>query len=33
MPDVAGGVAFMYNLTVDGHQVTNLRLSGGVIAG
>jgi phosphate ABC transporter phosphate-binding protein len=33
MPDVAGGVAFMYNLQIGGHYVTNLRLSGAVIAG
>jgi phosphate ABC transporter phosphate-binding protein len=33
VPDVAGGVAFMYNLTIGGQRVTNLRLSGAVIAG
>ena len=33
MPDTAGGVAFMYNLTIGGQRVTNLRLSGAVIAG
>jgi phosphate ABC transporter phosphate-binding protein len=33
MPDTAGGLAFMYNLHIGGHQVTNLRLSGPVIAG
>jgi phosphate ABC transporter phosphate-binding protein len=33
MPDVAGGLAFMYNLTIGGQRVTNLRLSGAVIAG
>src|SRR5215469_16027447 len=33
MPDVAGGLAFMYNLTIGGQQVPNLRLSGTVIAG
>jgi ABC-type phosphate transport system substrate-binding protein len=33
MPEVAGGTAFMYNLKIGGHQVTNLRLSGAVIAG
>jgi hypothetical protein len=33
MPDVAGGLAFMYNLQINGQQVTNLRLSGAVIAG
>jgi phosphate transport system substrate-binding protein len=27
VPDVAGGTAFMYHLTVAGHLVTNLRLS------
>jgi len=33
MPDTAGAVAFMYNLTIGGHHVTNLRLSGKAIAG
>jgi len=33
VPDTAGAVAFMYNLHIDGQQVTNLRLSGAVIAG
>jgi len=33
MPDTAGGTTFMYNLTIGTHRVTNLRLSGGVIAG
>ena len=33
MPDVAGGTTFMYNLYIDGQQVTNLRLSGATIAG
>jgi phosphate ABC transporter phosphate-binding protein len=33
MPDVAGGLAFMYNLVINGQRVTNLRLSGAVIAG
>ena len=28
MPDVAGGTAFMYHLTVGGQMITNLRLSG-----
>jgi ABC-type phosphate transport system substrate-binding protein len=28
VPDVAGGTAFMYHLTVAGHLITNLRLSG-----
>jgi phosphate ABC transporter phosphate-binding protein len=32
MPIVAGGTSFMYHLTIDGHQVTNLRLSGEDIA-
>ncbi|MDR2373775.1 MAG: phosphate ABC transporter substrate-binding protein PstS [Bifidobacteriaceae bacterium] len=32
MPIVAGGTAFMYNLVVGGKRVTNLRLSGQVIA-
>jgi ABC-type phosphate transport system substrate-binding protein len=27
VPDVAGGTAFMYHITVGGHLVTNLRLS------
>lgn len=31
MPIVAGGTAFMYNLTSGGQQITNLRLSGEVI--
>jgi ABC-type phosphate transport system substrate-binding protein len=33
IPDVAGGTALMYNLTIGGQRVTNLRLSGAVIAG
>lgn len=33
MPDVAGGVGFMYNLSIGRQRVTNLRLSGAVIAG
>jgi len=33
MPIVAGGTAFMYNLRIGGRQVTNLRLSGDVVAG
>ena len=32
MPVVAGGTAFMYNLKIGGKRVTNLRLSGDVIA-
>jgi phosphate ABC transporter phosphate-binding protein len=32
MPIVAGGTSFMYNLTIAGRRVTNLRLSGPVIA-
>jgi ABC-type phosphate transport system substrate-binding protein len=28
VPDVGGGTAFMYHVTVGGHLVTNLRLSG-----
>jgi phosphate transport system substrate-binding protein len=31
VPDTAGGTAFMYHLTVGGHQVRNLRLSPKVI--
>lgn len=31
MPIVAGGTAFMYNLTIGGKRVTNLRLSGETI--
>jgi len=33
IPDTAGGTAFIYHLTIGGQQVTNLRLSGAVIAG
>jgi phosphate transport system substrate-binding protein len=33
MPDVAGGVALTYNLSVGGQRVTSLRLSGAVVAG
>ena len=33
MPDTAGAVTFMYNLSIGGHRVTNLRLSGATIAG
>ncbi len=32
MPIVAGGTAFMYNLTIGGKRVTQLRLSGATIA-
>jgi len=32
MPIVAGGTSFMYHLTIGGHRVTNLRLSGEDIA-
>ncbi|MFD4944359.1 phosphate ABC transporter substrate-binding protein PstS [Streptomyces sp. NPDC058409] len=32
MPIVAGGTSFMYNLKIGGKQVTNLRLSGDVLA-
>jgi phosphate ABC transporter phosphate-binding protein len=32
MPIVAGGTSFMYNLKIGGKRVTNLRLSGDVIA-
>ena len=32
MPAVAGGTAFMYNLKINGKQVTNLRLSGANVA-
>ncbi len=32
MPIVAGGTAFMYNLQIGGKRVTNLRLSGEVLA-
>jgi phosphate ABC transporter phosphate-binding protein len=33
IPDAAGGTTFMYNLSINGHRVTNLRLSDAVIAG
>ena len=33
IPDVAGGTTFMYNLVINGRRVTNLRLSGAVVAG
>ncbi|GAA1528709.1 phosphate ABC transporter substrate-binding protein PstS [Dactylosporangium maewongense] len=32
MPIVAGGTSFMYNLTIGGKRVTNLRLAGDTIA-
>jgi len=32
MPDVATGTTFMYNLTIGGQRVTDLRLSGATIA-
>jgi phosphate ABC transporter phosphate-binding protein len=32
VPIVAGGTAFMYNLTIGGQRVTNLRLSGETLA-
>lgn len=32
MPIVAGGTSFMYNLKIGGRRVTNLRLSGEVVA-
>lgn len=32
VPIVAGGTAFMYNLVIGGQRVTNLRLSGDVLA-
>ncbi|MFD6425741.1 phosphate ABC transporter substrate-binding protein PstS [Streptomyces sp. NPDC060198] len=32
MPIVAGGTSFMYNLKINGKRVTNLRLSGPVLA-
>jgi ABC-type phosphate transport system substrate-binding protein len=33
VPDTAGGTAFMYHLTVDGHLVRNLRLNAQVLFG
>jgi ABC-type phosphate transport system substrate-binding protein len=33
IPATAGGLAFMYNLSIGGRRVTSLRLSGAVIAG
>ncbi|HTU73313.1 MAG TPA: substrate-binding domain-containing protein [Trebonia sp.] len=32
VPDVAGGLSFLYNLQVDGHQIRNMRLSGKTLA-
>ena len=32
IPDVAGGLSFLYNLQIDGHKITNLRLSGETLA-
>jgi ABC-type phosphate transport system substrate-binding protein len=32
IPDVAGGLSFMYNLQVDGHKISNMRLSGQTLA-
>jgi phosphate ABC transporter phosphate-binding protein len=32
VPDVAGGTVLMYNLQINGQQVTNLRLSGQTVA-
>jgi ABC-type phosphate transport system substrate-binding protein len=32
IPDVAGGLSFLYNLQVGGHQITNMRLSGLTLA-
>jgi phosphate ABC transporter phosphate-binding protein len=32
LPIVAGGTAFMYNITIEGKRVTNLRLSGETLA-
>jgi len=32
IPIVAGGTTFVYNLTVGGRKITNLRLSGGTLA-
>ena len=33
VPDLAGATTFMYNLYIAGQRVTNLRLSGAVVAG
>jgi ABC-type phosphate transport system substrate-binding protein len=32
IPDVAGGLSFLYNLQVAGHKITNMRLSGETLA-
>ncbi|HUN31506.1 MAG TPA: substrate-binding domain-containing protein [Trebonia sp.] len=32
IPDVAGGLSFLYNLQVDGHKIRNMRLSGKTLA-
>jgi ABC-type phosphate transport system substrate-binding protein len=32
VPDVAGGLSFIYNLQVDGRHITNMRLSGQTLA-
>jgi phosphate ABC transporter permease subunit PstA/phosphate ABC transporter phosphate-binding protein len=32
MPIVAGGTSFMYNLKINGHKVTDLRLDGALVA-
>jgi phosphate transport system substrate-binding protein len=32
IPDVAGGLSFLYNLQVKGHKITNMRLSGKTLA-
>jgi ABC-type phosphate transport system substrate-binding protein len=32
IPDVGGGLSFLYNLQVGGHRITNLRLSGKTLA-
>jgi ABC-type phosphate transport system substrate-binding protein len=32
VPDVAGGLSFLYNIQVDGRKITNMRLSGKTLA-
>jgi ABC-type phosphate transport system substrate-binding protein len=32
VPDVAGGLSFLYNIQVDGQKITNMRLSGETLA-